>query len=351
MSNSFTTRAAPNSPIGRIRLVARGGFGGYSNQIGLGALLVALVLLFSALLGNGFTNSANLLSIGLQLPELGILSLAIFITLIHGGMNLSAVATANLCALTAAHLLTTKIPGASETMQIVWMFIAVFAAIALGLLVGLLNGAIVVYAGVHPMLATVGTMIMIKGVALGFTHGAVISGFPAPIRFIGSGIFLGVPFGLIVFAVCAIAVAVILNRTPFGAAIYLIGSNERATEYSGVDTKRVLFGIYLLSSFLAVIAGLVMMGRFNSANATYGDSYILVTVLASMLGGTDPYGGFGTVSGLVLSLLILQVIASAFNQLHLSAFLTIAIWGLLLVGVSAVTVVKRRSRTASEAMR
>ena len=350
MSNSFS-RVGHDDPAALARLAMRRGVGVYGYQLGLSGLLLALVVLFVLLLGKGFVNSANLSSIGSQLPELGILSLAIFITLLHGGMNLSAVATANLCALTAAHVLTTRIPGASETMQVVWMFVAIFLAVGLGLLVGLLNGAIVVYAGVHPMLATIGTMIMIKGIALGLTHGAVISGFPAPIRFIGGGTVFGVPFGLIVFALCAAAVAVILKRTPFGAAIYLIGSNERATEYSGVDTKQVLFGIYLLSSLLAVIAGFVMMGRFNSANATYGDSYILVTVLASVLGGTDPYGGFGTVSGLVLALLILQVIASAFNQLHLSAYLAMAIWGLLLVGVSAVTVVKRRSRTASEAMR
>lgn len=94
-----------------------------------------------------------------------------------------------------------------------------------------------------------------------------------------------------------------------------------------------------------------MLARFNSASAGYGESYILVTVLAAVLGGVDPYGGFGNVSGLVLSLLILQVIASAFNQLHLSQFLTLAIWGLLVVGVGGVTMLRRRSRSASEAVR
>jgi ribose/xylose/arabinose/galactoside ABC-type transport system permease subunit len=282
-----------------------------------------------------------------QLPELGILALAMLVTMLHGGINLSAVATANMCALTAASILTAKIPGADGTMSVVWMVVSIAAALAVSLLIGLLNGAIVTYAGVHPMLATLGTMILIRGWSLGLTHGVVISGFPEPIRFFGSGFVFGMPFGLLLLAACAVVVAVILGRTPFGAAIYLIGSNERATEYSGVNTKKILFGIYLLSSLLACVAGIVMMGRFNSANSSYGESYILVTVLALVLGGTDPYGGFGTVSGLVLSLAILQVIASAFNQLHLSAFLTLAIWGLLVVGVSAVTVVTRRSRSSS----
>ena len=142
-----------------------------------------------------------------------------------------------------------------------------------------------------------------------------------------------------------------LNRTPLGASIYLIGSNEQATRYSGINTKLVILKIYVLSSLLAAAGGLIMLARFNSANASYGESYLLISILAAVLGGIDPYGGFGKVSGLVLSLLILQVVASAFNQLGLSQFLTLAIWGLILIAVSAVTVVKRRSRTASEAMR
>jgi ribose/xylose/arabinose/galactoside ABC-type transport system permease subunit len=339
MTFAFTGR------IGLIRAVRPGG--SYANQVGLSLLLAALVTLFSVLLGNGFTGRANLMSMAVQLPELGILALAMLVTMLHGGINLSAVATANMCALTAASILTAKIPGADGAMWVVWMVVSIIAAVMVSLVIGLLNGAIVTYAGVHPMLATLGTMILIRGWSLGLTHGIVISGFPEPIRFIGSGFVFGVPFGILLFAACAVVVAILLGRTPFGASIYLIGSNERATEYSGVNTKKVLFGIYLLSSVLACTAGIVMMGRFNSANSSYGESYTLVTVLALVLGGTDPYGGFGTVSGLVLSLVILQVIASAFNQLHLSSFLTLAIWGLLVVAVSAVTVVTRRSRSSS----
>jgi ribose/xylose/arabinose/galactoside ABC-type transport system permease subunit len=85
-----------------------------------------------------------------------------------------------------------------------------------------------------------------------------------------------------------------------------------------------------------------MMAHFNSANAAYGESYILVTVLASVLGGVDPFGGFGTVGGVLLALVILQVIASAFNQLGLSQFLTIAIWGLVLIGVSGFALLRSR---------
>jgi ribose/xylose/arabinose/galactoside ABC-type transport system permease subunit len=90
----------------------------------------------------------------------------------------------------------------------------------------------------------------------------------------------------------------------------------------------------VLSSLLAGVAALVMLSRFNSANASYAESYLLVTILAAVLGGTDPFGGFGKVGGLILALVILQVISSAFNLLGFSQFLTIAIWGGLLIATS-----------------
>jgi ribose/xylose/arabinose/galactoside ABC-type transport system permease subunit len=145
---------------------------------------------------------------------------------------------------------------------------------------------------------------------------------------------------MIIFLALCIPVAVLLNKSPFGYKIYMIGSNEKATRFSGVDTKRVVLKIYVLSSLLAVAAALVMMARFNSANASYGESYLLVTILAAVLGGVDPFGGFGKVGGLMMALILLQVISSAFNLLNFSPFLTVAIWGALIIGVTALAVLR-----------
>jgi simple sugar transport system permease protein len=145
---------------------------------------------------------------------------------------------------------------------------------------------------------------------------------------------------MIIFLVLCAPVALMLNKSPFGHKIYMIGSNERATRFSGVDTRRVILKIYVLSSLLAVAAALVMMARFNSANASYGESYLLVTILAAVLGGVDPFGGFGKVGGLMMALILLQVISSAFNLLNFSPFLTVAIWGALIIGVTALSVLR-----------
>ena len=300
-------------------------------------LLVALVVCFGLVLQGSFLSLGTLQSMAFQLPELGILALAMMITLLCGGINLSVIATANLTSLTIAYVLLNLMPAdAGSAAGIGVILLAVLAGLAVSGLIGLLNGWIIAYLGVSPILATLGSMTMVKGISIGLTHGNVLSGFPDAILFIGNGLVLGVPMALIVFALCAAPLALLLNRTPFGVTVYMIGSNERATRFSGIDTRRVLLKVYVLSSLLCGVASLVMMSRFNSANAAYGESYLLITILAAVLGGIDPFGGFGRVMGMVLALIILQVISSGLNLLGLSAHLTLAIWGAILILVMAV---------------
>jgi simple sugar transport system permease protein len=115
----------------------------------------------------------------------------------------------------------------------------------------------------------------------------------------------------------------------------MIGSNLESTRFSGVDTRRVQVLVYVLSSLLCWLAAIVMMARFNSAGADIAQSYLLITILAAILGGIDPYGGFGRVTGLVVALLILQTISSGFNLLGFSQHLTLALWGFTLIAVMA----------------
>jgi simple sugar transport system permease protein/ribose transport system permease protein len=304
----------------------------------LSLVLLALIVVFWLLLGERIIGVGALQSMAFQLPELGILSLAMMITLLSGGLNLSIIATANLCALTMGWVLTTYVPGAHGVAWVGWQLGAVLAGVAVALIVGLINGWVIAYLGVSPILATLGTMTMSKGLSIGMTRGNVISGFPEPIVFLGNGMLAGVPVALLVFIALCVPMAVLLDKTPFGHKVYMIGSSEKATRYSGVDTRRVLLGVYVLSSLLAFVAALVMMARFNSANAAYGESYLLVTILAAVLGGVDPFGGFGKVGGLVMALILLQLISSAFNLLNFSPFLTVAIWGVLIIVVTALVV-------------
>ena len=316
--------------------------GRIARQVGSGTiatlalLLLALWGVFAIAIGDRFFSVNTLQSMAFQMPELGILSLAMMLALLSGGLNLSIIATANLAGLTIAFVLTRYIPGSEGMAWVGLQVLAIGSGFAVAALVGLVNGFVIAYLGVSPILTTLGTMTLCKGLAIGLTHGNVISGFPDPIVFIGNGTVFGVPFALIVLALCALPVAIMLNAMPFGAKVYMIGSNEKATRYSGVDTRAILLKLYVLSSLLAGVAAVVMLARFNSANAAYGESYLLVTILAAVLGGVDPFGGFGKVGGLMLALIILQMISSAFNLLNLSQFLTLAIWGGVLIAVAAV---------------
>ena len=303
-------------------------------------LLAVLCAVFWGLIGDALFAVPTLQSMAFQLPELGILSLAMMTTLLSGGLDLSIVATADLCALAMAYVLTHAPAGGAAWL--LWQVLALGAGALVAGCVGLINGFVVAYVGVSPILVTLGTMTMVRGLAVGLTHGTVLSGFPPWIVFLGNGTVRGVPMPLIAFAAVALPMALALSRSPFGVSVALIGSNERATRFSGVDTRLVLLRVYALSSLLSALAALLMMARFNSANADYGQSYLLVTILAAVLGGINPMGGFGKVSGLVLALVILQLISSAFNLLNLSEFLTLAIWGGVLIAVAAVPVLRER---------
>jgi ribose/xylose/arabinose/galactoside ABC-type transport system permease subunit len=303
-------------------------------------ILAVMVVGLGMAEGEKLFGAAGLRSMAFQLPELGFLALAMMIPMLSGGIDLSIIATANLCALAMAYLLTTWVPEL-QGMSSVLAMVAVFGVgLILALIVGLLNGVLVAYFRVHPMLATLGTMTAVKGVAIGLSHGNVISGFPAPVVFVGQGSVLGVPVALILFCLVFIPLGIFLKHTPLGTKIPLIGSNERAAYFSGVNTKHSLVWVYLLSAVLSFIAGCIMMARFDSANAAYGESYLLTAILAAVLGGVNPMGGFGKVSGVIISLLILQLMSTASILLDLSQFITLAIWGLILILASGSAVFK-----------
>jgi simple sugar transport system permease protein len=307
-------------------------------------LLIALLVVFGLLLGDRLFNATSLRSMAFQLPELGILSLAMMVALLSGGLDLSIIATANLVALTMAYVFTTFVPADPGFAWALWQIVGLLAGLVLALAIGALNGFIIAYLGVSPILTTLGSMTLIKGISIGLTRGGILSSFPSPIVFIGNGSILGIPVVVLIFVAAAIVVNVVLSQSPFGQTLNMLGSNEAATRYSGVDTRRALVKVYMISSVLAAIAGVVMMARFNSANAAYGESYLLVTILAAVLGGVSPSGGFGKVGGLVLALIILQLISTAFNLLNFSQFLTLAIWGGTLIAVAAVARLRERLR-------
>ncbi|RLM14729.1 sugar ABC transporter permease [Gibbsiella quercinecans] len=298
-------------------------------------LLIALgIIAFSLLLPGRFLTGTTFVSMAFQLPELGLLTLAMFIAILSGGLNLCIIATANLTALFIAWVLLTFLPaGAGTGLQLLWLLLALAGAALIATLIGLITGLMVSRIGAHPILVTLATMMTVNGIGIWLTRGTAVSGMPDVVRALGADTFLGIPLPLWLFFYASGAMALFLGKTRAGKCIYMGGSNINATWFSGVNTHRLLILVYVISSLLCVLAGLVMMARFNSARMGYGDSYLLITVLAIILGGADPNGGFGRVTGVVLALIALQILSTGFNLMNISQHFSLAMWGAVLIVV------------------
>lgn len=317
----------------------------YSEFLVLFFILLGVIGLMWLLNGSAFMSLNNFRSMAFQLPELGILSMAMMIAMLTSGINLSIIASANLAGIVMALILTHTIPPeATGPGGIGLVILAILAGLLVAAVIGLLNGFLIAHLEISPILATLGTMILVSGVALAITKGYVISGFPPAMRAIGNSTILGLPVPILIFAVGAVILSIILQRTSLGARIYMLGSNPLACFYSGVNNPRVLMSTYLISGLYSGVAAVIMISRFNSAKADYGESYLLLTVLVSVLGGVSAAGGFGRVSGLILGLIILQIISNGLNLMGVNTFLTLALWGMVLIAVMVLQFLLNRLR-------
>jgi simple sugar transport system permease protein len=267
-----------------------------------------------------------------QMPELGLLALAMMVPVLTGGINLSIIATANLVGTIVAiffrHFAFDKI-GNSETM-VIFIF-GIILTIIFSLICGLLNGFLIGGLNIHPVLATLGTMTLFSGISLLITQGKAIKGFPSQMFYLGNGVLFGVPISFIIFIICCLFLSLIFNKTALGLSIYMIGLNPIATKFSGTNNKLILYKTYMISGILSGITSLIMISRFNSAKADYGESYLLITILILIIGGVSIYGGSGNVIDVFIAIVILSIISMGFNLSAINIFLTQSIWGLLLV--------------------
>jgi simple sugar transport system permease protein len=312
--------------------------------LGLLAFLTIVIIAFS-ISSPQFLTAANFGSVAFQLPTLGLLTLAMLIPIITGGLNLAITFTANISGLTLAWILHQN--GGVDAGVGAFIFGCV-AAIAVGSLAGLVMGLVIAYIGAHPILVSLAMMIFLRGLGEFLTRGGDISGFPEFIQPIGHGLVMGIPVPLLIFAAAALVWHILLSKSRHGFAVYMLGSNIEATRYSGIHTKRTLTLLYTLSGAMCAIAGILMMARFNSVRVGHGEALLLVTVLACFLGGVDPFGGFGKVLPVVLALVILQILSSGLNLIGANQHLSTAVWGLFLIAVMVMRWVWRRISLGKE---
>jgi simple sugar transport system permease protein len=320
-------------------------------------IVVFLVVLvgLSAWEPGTFLRLANFTSMGLQISDLGVLALAMMLAMILAGVDLSVVAVANLSAVLAAKAMAAA--AAAGAGDGVITMVGVAAALVAGAAAGMTNGLVIGALRVPPILATLATMTLWGGVATVLTNGVSISGQSAALQTLGTQAFALIPVPTLILIICVVAVWVLLNRSSLGVRAYLLGANSRASLFSGVNNAKVTVAVYTTSGLLAGVAGLINVARTNSANPSYGASYILLTILIAVLGGVSVTGGSGRVAGVVLALLTLQMLSTGFNMILVgtgdSNFFKNFAWGLLLLAVvsgsrMSLQRFRRRARGAGE---
>ncbi|MCD2498068.1 MULTISPECIES: ABC transporter permease [Microbacterium] len=329
--NNSTIEKAPAGVIARLRSWASAD----PHVTRLAIVLVLLLVVFAVMKPRNFGNVATWQSMAVQFPEYGLMALGVMLTMIIGGIDLSVVAIANLASIASAVMMLALAPKGSDAgTGYLAAFLAVPLCLVIGAIAGAFNGFLVAKIRIPAILVTLGTFELFTGIAIVMTAGKPLSGLPSQYSEVFAARVAGIPVPLIIFALAVVIVAVLMNRTPFGAKLYMLGSNEKAAAFSGLKTTSLTIRTYMTSGMLASAAGLVMLANYNSAKADYGSTYTLLAVLIVVLGGVNPNGGSGKLSGVVLGIVVLQVLSSFLNTFpNISNFYRPLIWGgvLLLV--------------------
>jgi simple sugar transport system permease protein len=311
--------------------------------IQLMAITFGTLLIFSILSPNIFFSPSNFKSMSYQVPEIAILSIAVMLSMLTGGIDLSIVSISNAAALVAAWVMRSH-SDSTGSESLMWIIIACVLGIVVGLIAGGINSILVAKLDVTPILATLATMTLFNGIAIGMTDGVSVSGLPEAFMRVGNGTFFGIPTPFILMIIIAGAVGVWINRTTLGLKVFLVGTNRKAAQYSVMGDRKVIAWVYLVSGFLSALAGLIIASRTSAASPDFGSSYILLAIVIVVLGGVNPMGGFGTVTGVILATVVLQMVASGFNALRFSQFFYLAAQGGVLIFVMILNVALERRR-------
>lgn len=310
----------------------------HSNEMVLTCIFIILFILMSALSPDKFLSATNLQTMAYQMPEFGLMALAMMIAVLTGGINLSIITGSTLAAIIAGYFMTT---GFVQSNPVIGVILAVILSIFLACLTGVFNGAVIAYIGVAPILVTLGTKTLFEGLGLKFTRGGSVSGFPALYGSIGSGEIAGIPYTIIIYAVMIIVSYYLFERSKWGTEVYMIGCNETATRFSGIKTKKTLMWVYIYSGILSGIAGVLISSRYCSAKTDYGSSYLMQALTAVVLGGTSIAGGSGSVAGTVIAVLIIQTISTGFNIYGINRYIINIITGVILIAVLAIRYISK----------
>jgi ribose transport system permease protein len=261
------------------------------------AILLVLIIVMS-IIDPGFRSSANLRAVLLGFAMEGIVVIGMTMLLVSGGFDLSVGANMAFSGMVTAQLLVFHMP----------VPVAIVAGCLAGVMVGLLNAWIVAKVGVNALIATLGTMTIVRGIALTVWAGQPVINLPEGFRAIGQGVWFGIPLPAIILLVLAIIVDILMRRGRWFRQLYFVGGSEKAARLSGINVTQVRIITYVAAGLLAALAGVMSTSRLGAGYPNSYDPTALRVISGAVIGGCSLFGGEGSVIGSVLGLFFVNLL-------------------------------------------
>ncbi len=286
------------------------------------AVILAVSLLVLATQTDRFLTTSNLLNQGRLMAEVGLVALPMTFIIITAGIDLSVGSIMGLCAI---------VLGVAWKNLGLPLELAIVVAIGTGTLAGAVNGWFITRIGVPPLIMTLATLALYRGLAEGISQARSVRGYPEWFFRLGQGEVWGVPTQLWILVAAILVAAVVLARTSFGRSLYAIGHNELAARFSGIPVDRYKLAIYTLSGLMAGLAGYIFVSRVSTTRSDMGTGLELDVIAAVVLGGTSIFGGTGSILGTVLGVILIQLLKNGLALTGVKGDATIVVIGSVLI--------------------
>jgi ribose transport system permease protein len=298
-------------------------------------IILLLICLVFALGSSEFLTTSNLLNVALQTSIIAIVAIGMTFTILTAGIDLSVGSVMALAGAIAAGL---------TIRQDLDTFTAIGLALLLGMVIGAINGLMIIKGGIPPFVATLAMLAMARGLTLVYTDGRPIAGLDESFIFLGTGQVMGIPVPVIIMAVIAIIAHIVTRYTRFGLHVYATGGNEEPTRLAGVSTDRVKLSVYIISGFTAALGGILLTARLWSAQPNAAVGWELDAIAAPVLGGTSLFGGVGSIGGTLVGAFIIGVLSNGLNLMGVPSYYQQVIKGVVFILAVSLDIFSKRRK-------
>jgi len=299
-------------------------------------IVFSIICLIISFISPQFLTVSNWTIIITQVSINALLAFGVTFVIITGGIDLSLgsiVAMAGVSAAMLAH------PDSYP------LIIPVLAGLLAGLIVGVFNGFLITKSKIAPFIVTLGTMTIVRVLALILSKGRPVSNLSDPFVFIGSGKFLGIPLLIFILILMFLLCSIILNKTVLGRYIYAVGGNEQAARASGININRIKMVVYSISGLLAGLAGILLTSRITTGQPNAGAGFELDAIAAVVIGGTSTTGGKGSMAGTLIGVLLIGVINNSLDLLNVTSYYQQVVMGIIIIGAVVLDSLNQRANS------